>query len=187
MSPQPPEDVLALTPDERAVRDELLQLPEEELLRLLQMLHDERMLEFGIYSSREQWLWIPWTTCLGGALLAVAAPNWPVAVFGPAVAGAIAMLFTIRRMPGLKASYDALNMRHKWVVALTESAPSSYRRLVPLGFRERLLRQQRGAGDLRVLDDIHVDGFAYPRRLILWTPVVFATLTGLGVLTKLLL
>src|SRR5262249_37940557 len=129
------DDVLALTPGEKEVRDELLQLSEVELLTLMQMLHAERMLEFGIYSSREQWLWVPWTTCLWDALLAVTAPNFVVAIGGPLVAGCIAMLFAIRRMPGLRASYDDLNMRHKWVVALTEAAPSINLRLVPLGFR----------------------------------------------------
>ena len=93
---------------------------------------------------------------------------------------------TIRRMPGLKASYDALNMRHKWVVALTENAPSEYLRLVPLGFRERLLKQQRGNNELNVLDDIHVDGFAYPRKLRFWTPVIFLLLAGVGALATLL-
>ena len=97
--------------------------------------------------------------------------------------GIIALLLAWLRLPGLKASYDALNMRHKWVVAITEKASVDKARILPLGFKSRLLKQQRGESPVRVLDDIHEEGFKYPSKVMRWTLLIWTLLVLLGYLS----
>jgi hypothetical protein len=177
-------DLLKLTAEEESLKDDLLNLREDELLELMKLLQGERVLEAGIYAAREQWLWVPWTTCLAGAFVAVTMSNPVIAVGGPLCAGIIALSFALLRKPGLEASYDALNMRHKWVVALADRAPSSHLRLKTLGFTPRLLEERSWLGGSVLVDATHVGGFKYPTHLRSGTVVIFLLLAALGALAN---
>lgn len=176
-------DFLMLTEPEDKLLEYLLKKEEKDLFDLLHALHAERMLEFQIYSSREQWFWVPWTTFLAGALLAVTKDEPIICIGVPVVTMLTALLLAWLRLPGLKASYDALNVRHKWVVAITEKVADDKALILPLGFRSRLLKQKLGDEPMRILDDIHEKGFKYPRKVMLWTIVIWGLLILLGYLS----
>src|SRR5262249_21777363 len=180
------EKLLHLSEDEKRLLKRILDQEKDKLLDLLHALHRERTLEFQIYSSREQWFWVPWTTCLAGALLGITrGESLSISVGVPLVTGFIAFILAWRRVPGLAASYAALNMRHRWVVAITESVEEDeFPGLKTLGFKHRLKPTgDRGSDQAYWLDDIHDKGFAYPRRLPIWTSIFWLLLVLLGYLS----
>jgi hypothetical protein len=149
-------------------------LDEDKRLELLRLLHAERMLEYQIYATREQWLWVPLTTCFAAALLALNATSPVIRVGVCVITGIVAIWIAYRRRMGLLASYDALNIRHKWVVALT-SSPKSTPRMKVLGFDDRLKKQKD-----RPLDEAHAKSFRYPLdalALVIW---VWLALLGIA-------
>jgi hypothetical protein len=157
---------LELDKEDEKILEELDQLTEDQRLELLRLLHAERTLEYQIYSTREQWLWIPLTTCFAAALLALNATSPVVRVGVCFVTGIVATWIANRRHTGLLASYDALNIRHKWVVALTSSS-SAKARMKVLGFDDRLQKPKRGGP----LDEMHAKSFRYPLdalALVVW-------------------
>jgi hypothetical protein len=130
---------------------------EEALLSLLRDLRSERQLEFQIYSSREQWFWIPWTVLLAGTLAAITAANPVTGVVVPPFTFACAFGFCLLRRHGLDESLRALEQRHKWTYWLTQSssAPPSVR-MFDFGFR---------AQDDLADDPRHKRGFSYPVKM----------------------
>lgn len=168
---------LELDDEDKAILEELEKLDEDEQLELLRLLNAERMLEYQIYATREQWLWVPLTTCFAAALLALTAT--PIISIGVClVTGIVAIWIAYRRRPGLLASYEALNMRHKWVVALTGS-PNASTRIKVLGFDERLYMYQGKPHDTK-----HAKGFQYPLdalALVIW---VWFVLLGIALVSS---
>lgn len=177
---------LDITPEELVFLKKIVALGQENLLKLLQALHAERTLEFTIYSSREQIFYVAWAACVAGAFAGIAQNNPAMAIGIPIATGIFATLIGHLRKAGLKASYDALNMRHKWVVAITECVPQTEVLLLPLGFRSRLLKTPNGDSQIKVLDDIHIEGFQFTGRVIRWTPAIFLVLTMIGAVCSLL-
>jgi hypothetical protein len=174
------DDFLKLNDADRALLAEVEKLGEEKLVELLRDLRAERTLEYQIYSTREQWLWVPWTTCLGRSFVALSA-NSPVIRIGVVlVAGVLAFWIAHRRRVGLEASFDALNMRHKWVVHITRLLKAKAR-LRLLGFDERL-EVARGSAPK---DPIHLRGFRHPLRTRVWTAFIWAGLLLFAVLSSL--
>ena len=178
------QNLLKLTEKEekllKRIREEC---PEEDkLLALLNALHAERTLEFQIYASREQWFWVPWTTCLAGALVALTRDDPIISIGVPLVTGLTAFLLAWLRLPGLKASYNTLNMRHKWVVAITDEISENYPRIQALSFASRFDKHQHGDEQMRILDKAHEEGFAYPSKIRWLTILIWSLLISLGYL-----
>src|SRR4051794_37829256 len=61
---------LELDAQDKEILSKLRQLDEVNLLELLRDLRHERALEYQIYATREQWLWVPWTACLTATIIA---------------------------------------------------------------------------------------------------------------------
>ncbi len=170
---------LELDDESKKTLKELEKLGEDEQLELLRLLNAERILEYQIYATREQWLWVPLTTCFGAALLALTAT--PIISIGVClITGIVATWIAYRRRPGLLASYEALNMRHKWVVALTSSLNASPRIKV-LGFDERLYMYQGKPHDSK-----HVRSFQYPLDALALVVWVWLALLGIALASSLI-
>jgi hypothetical protein len=173
-------NLLELDDTDEKLLKELKKLEEDDLLEHLRDLRAERIFEYNIYATREQWLWIPWTTCLAAAILALTAP-WAVVRIGTSIiTGLFALLVAYRRRPGLLASYNALSIRHKWVIALTRcNKDSSCPRLKTRGFDDRIVSGKGG----NPIDQIHIEGFRYPLDAIKWTLCAWIPLILLALLS----
>ena len=181
----PPNNLLKLSTEEQEIYQSFVSETEEVLLEHLRDLREERKIEYQIYSSREQWFWVLWTTCLAGALLAVSINSPLVSIGMPLVTGVLAFWIAKERFTGLSASLDALNMRHRWVVIITEIKAKGNKvhpRLHTLGFRSRLLRLQRGDQLEETIDDIHEKGFEFPLKAKQWTLFIWGSLILISVL-----
>lgn len=177
------DDIFKLTPIEQEILDAVkMEADADGLLSLLRDLRAERQLEFQIYSSREQWFWVPWTVLLAGTVAAISSASGLAAVVLPPMAGACAQAVGLWRRPGLEESLRALNQRHKWTHWLTKcDAKDPSARM--FGFRFRTETEvDRDARDRVEIDrDLrHVLGFEYPINVIRFTPWVWGLLWFAG-------
>jgi hypothetical protein len=165
----PEEDQLAL----RHLED----CTEDQVLALMRDLRTERSLEFQIYASREQWFWVPWTTCLAGTILALSSGNHFAALCLPYILGVTAWILGRERKKGLSASLDTLNVRHSWVFNITQCAKHE-NTVRPFDFDHRV-RKQKG---YESSDPIHDEGFRYAHLVIRYTPYLWLLLATVGTL-----
>lgn len=164
----PDKNPLELDYEDKETLKAINALDDDKRLELLRLLHGERTLEYQIYAAREQWLWVPITTCFAGAILAISTSKPIISIGLCLVTGLTAAWVARRRRKGLLSSYDALTMRHKWVVALTDSAHATPR-MKPLSFDDRITKQKQEGSQ----DAVHSDSFRYPldalpRVVVVW-------------------
>ena len=170
------------SPADQQLVANLRALTEAQLLDLLRDLRSERVLENQIYAAREQWLWIPWTTCLAGALLGVTAQPLPIRLGVPFVTWFVTGWIVSKRRRGLQYSFEQITRRHDEVVAITMSQPN-HPRLSVLGFDWRLMHHfalDRGSS----IDDIaHHDGYEFPMNLWIAAHVFWCFLVVIAALS----
>jgi hypothetical protein len=155
----------SLSPNElAALQDIRTQLNPSDQLKILEGLRQERALEHAIYTSREQRLWVPWTICLSGSVLSIAASQifWVYAGI-PIVLGILAFWIAVKSKQGILYSIDAITKRHEWTHNLTES--NQYF-MAPFSFSFR-----RGQHDV-----VHHRGFSYSTSVWWWTIVIWGFL-----------
>jgi hypothetical protein len=166
-------DILRMSDEDLDLLKEILEYPELRLLEILRDLRQERLLEYQIYSTREQWMWIPWTSAFAAAIAGLLSPFVEIRVAVVLVTGLFAAYISQRRRVGLTTSFNALNMRHQWVVHISRSG--NFPSLKVLGFDPRLLVERDGTPH----DILHVRGFKFPldARILtayVWIPLLAA-------------
>lgn len=171
------DDVIKLIPSEQKILDAVKATftNEDRLLSLLRDLRAERHLEFQIYSSREQWFWIPWTVLLAGTLAAISSASTLTAFVVPPLTAACARELCFLRRPGLDESLRALNQRHKWTYWLTDrDALHPSAQMFGFAFRTSTEADE-------VFDRGHMVGFSYPVNTIRFTTLVWGLLWAAGI------
>lgn len=171
-----------LNPKDRELLNGVLKMNDDEIVELLRDLRSERHLEYQIYASREQWMWVLWTASLAAAIVGLTSPNAAVRMGVTLVTGCFAYWIAQKREPGLLASFEALNLRHRWTVAITDDKrlPDQLKvRLAPLGFGSRLLTRSDGSR----LDITHVQGFQFPLGAKSWTIALWIGLLAVSVVS----
>ena len=163
------DDIFKLTPSEEEILKAVkLKAATDGILPLLRDLRAERQLEFQIYSSREQWFWVPWTVLLAGTVAAISSASTVTAVVLPPITGACAQGLSFWRRHGLEASLQALNQRHKWTYWLTRpDATDPSARMFGFEFRTAAEVDK---------DPGHMLGFQYPTKVIRLTALVWGLL-----------